>query len=375
MDGPQLHRDFSDAGGGAPRLRILVVDDDPSLRLLLRTTLAADEFELDEVASAEEASESARFRRPSVVLLDVTLPGIDGLAFCRQLTQAATYGRPTVILLTGADLSVAEARAAGAHAILRKPFSPLELLRLIDELRQDRTELVVGQAALDAEQLLVYARDLSSIIEVERSQRRLLQHAYRQAVVALANALEAKDPQTGLHAQRVRDYALTLTEAVDPGLLEDPSLEYGFLLHDVGKIGVPNEILNKRGPLTEDEWQLIRAHPTIGVQILSGVNLLEGHGIEVVRSHHERWDGGGYPARLAGPAIPLGARIFALADALDAMTSDRPYRRAMSWAAAGRGLEQQSGRQFDPAVVDAFRARERTLRRIRRELHEAALVA
>src|SRR5262249_8550775 len=150
----------------------------------------------DEVASAEEASESARFRRPSVVLLDVTLPGIDGLAFCRQLTQTATYGRPTVILLTGADLSDAEARAAGAHAILRKPFSPLELLRVIDELRGDRNELVVGEGAPDAEQLLVYARDLNRVIEAERNQRRLLQHAYRQTVVALANALEAKDPQT-----------------------------------------------------------------------------------------------------------------------------------------------------------------------------------
>src|SRR6266536_3139237 len=113
-----------------PRRRILVVDDDPSLRLLLRATLAADEFELEEVASAEEAGEAARFWRPSVVLLDVTLPGMDGLAFSRQLTQNSMYGSPTVILLTGAELTNADARAAGAHAILRKPFSPLELIRL-----------------------------------------------------------------------------------------------------------------------------------------------------------------------------------------------------------------------------------------------------
>jgi cyclic di-GMP phosphodiesterase len=375
MDGPQLQRDSSEVpipGAGAPRVRILVVDDDPSLRLLLRTTLAADEFQLEEVASAEEASESARFRRPAVVLLDVTLPGIDGLAFCRQLTRTAAYGHPTVILLTGAELSDAEARAAGAHAILRKPFSPLELLRLIDELPEDRNELLVGEGEPDAEQLLVYARDLSRVIEAERSQRRQLQRAYRETVVALANALEAKDRQTRLHAQRVQEYALTLTEAVDPGLLDDPSLEYGFLLHDFGKIGVPNEILNKPGPLTEIEWRLVQAHPTIGVQILSGVKLLDGQGIEVVRSHHERWDGDGYPDGRSGAEIPLGARIFALADTLDAMTSDRPYRRAVGWERATNEILAQTGRQFDPRIVRAFSIRERNLRRIFDEFTLAA---
>src|ERR671937_1478367 len=159
-----------------------------------RRILAADEFELEEVASAEEAGDAARFWRPSVVLLDVTLPGMDGLAFSKQLTRQPVYGNPTVILLTGAELTNAEARAAGAHAILRKPFSPLELIRLIDEVEEPSGELLVAEAEPDAEQLLVYARDLSRIIEVERAQRRLLQHAYRQTVAALADALEAKDP-------------------------------------------------------------------------------------------------------------------------------------------------------------------------------------
>jgi putative two-component system response regulator len=375
MDRPQLHRGSDSPtarGSGPPRRRILVVDDDSSLRLLLRTTLAADEFELEEVASAEEAGESARFWRPSVVLLDVGLPGMDGLAFCRQLTRGTAYGPPTVILLTGADLTNAEARAAGAHAILRKPFSPLELIRLIDGIDEDPGELVVGETELDAEQLLVYARDLSRMIDAERRQRRLLQHAYRQTVVALADALEAKDPQTGLHAQRVQHYALTLTEAVNPSLLDDPSLEYGFLLHDVGKIGIPNDVLEKPGSLTRAEWDLIRAHPTIGVEILSDVTFMQGQGIEVVRSHHERWDGKGYPNRLAGGDIPLGARIFALADALDAMTSDRPYRRALQWERAIDEILSENGRQFDPRVVKAFSIRERRLRRIFDELSVAA---
>ena len=356
----------------APRRRILVVDDDPSLRLLLRTTLAADEFELEEVASAEEAGDAARFWRPSVVLLDVTLPGMDGLAFSKQLTHQPIYGHPTVILLTGAELTNADAREAGAHAILRKPFSPLELVRLIDELEEPPKELLVGETERDAEQLLVYARDLSRMIEVERAQRRALQHAYRQTVAALADALEAKDPQTGRHAQRVQHYALTLTQAVDPALLDDPSLEYGFLLHDVGKIGVPNEVLEKPGPLSRPEWTLIRAHPTIGAEILGDVTLLQGQGIAVVQSHHERWDGGGYPAGLTREEIPLGARIFALADTLDAMTSDRPYRQALSWDEATEEILGQTGRQFDPQVVKAFSTRERRLRRIFSELSQAA---
>lgn len=181
MNEPQPH--------STTRRRILVVDDDPSLRLLLRTTLAADEFELEEVASAEEAGEAARFWRPSVVLLDVTLPGMDGLAFARQLSTQSVYDDPIVILLTGTDLTTAEARAAGAKAILRKPFSPLQLIRLIDELHESAPDLLVGESEPDAEQLLVYARDLSRIIEVERAQRRALQHAYRQTVAALADAL------------------------------------------------------------------------------------------------------------------------------------------------------------------------------------------
>src|SRR6266550_567642 len=332
METPQLYRDPWPPG----RRRILVVDDDPTLRLLLRVTLAADEFEIEEVASAEEAREVARFWRPAVVLLDVQLPGLDGLSFCRQLT-AGRNDPPAVILLTGTATAAAEAQKVGARAILHKPFSPLDLIALIDGLDATPTERLVSRSEGDAEQLLVYARDLSRIVEVERSQRRLLQHAYRQTVAALADALEAKDPGTGLHAQRVQHYAVALTEMVEPRLLDDASLEYGFLLHDVGEIGIGDQILNKPGPLSHAE----RA-------------LLEGEGLGVVRSHHERWEGGGYPAGLLGDSIPLGARIFALADALDAMTSDRPYRVALTWEKATDEILSHAGSQFDPKVVRAF---------------------
>ncbi len=181
MEKPQRHAQLLPPS----RRRILVVDDDPSLRLLLRVTLAADEFELEEVASAEEAHEVARFWRPSVVLLDVTLPGLDGLSFCRQLTNGGRSANPNVILLTGTSMTEAEAREAGARAILRKPFSPLELIGLIDRLGESPSELLVGRSEADGEQLLVYARDLSRLVELERMQRRLLQQAYRQTVAAL----------------------------------------------------------------------------------------------------------------------------------------------------------------------------------------------
>ena len=159
-----------------------------------------------------------------------------------------------------------------------------------------------------------------------------------------------------------------MTEAVDPTLLDDPGLEYGFLLHDIGKIAIPNHVLDKPGPLNPAEWQVMQTHPTIGAEILSDVTLLEGQGIDVVRSHHERWDGGGYPDGLAGADIPLGARIFALADALDAMTSDRPYRTALDWTRTTDEILAGNGRQFDPRVVRAFSLRERRLRRIFEEL-------
>jgi cyclic di-GMP phosphodiesterase len=344
------------------RRRVLVVDDDPALRLLLSETLAADAFEVRDVASAEEASDTARFWRPSVVLLDVTLPGMDGLAFCKQLADNPGYGSPKIVLLTGTELTTEEAQTAGAHALLSKPFSPLELVRLVEEADETAPDLAVG-AELDSEQLFVYARDLARMIEVERQQRRLLQEAYRQTVVALADALEAKDPHTGHHAQRVQLYALALTDAIDSSLLEDPSLEYGFLLHDFGKIAIPDETLDKPGPLTREEWAVMRLHPQLGADMLAGVTLLQGSGLDVVRHHHERWDGRGYPDGLARDAIPIGARIFALADALDAITSKRPYRDALPWEQAMGEIRNGAGHQFDPEVVQAFSSRERRLRR------------
>jgi ribonuclease P protein subunit RPR2 len=191
-------------------------------------------------------------------------------------------------------------------------------------------------------------------------------------VIALADALEAKDPVTGLHAIRVQRYATELVGGVDPRLLDDPSMEYGFLLHDVGKLGIPDSVLKKEAPLSWAERKLMQQHTLLGEAMLANVTLLDGAGLGVVRSHHERWDGSGYPDALAGDRIPIAARIFALVDAMDAMTTDRPYRPAQSWDTATDEILAQAGKQFDPRVVAAFAQREGRMRRISEELAEAA---
>jgi ribonuclease P protein subunit RPR2 len=352
-------------------VRLLLVDDDAAFRALLRTTFEAVDVEVDEAADARSAQARIMVARPDAIVLDVSMPGLDGVAFCAQLKSARATREIPVVLLTGSDIANDEsARAAGADALLLKPFSPLELLAVVERVAAGLHALPyrTGGKKRPDEQLLLYARDLRHLLELERGQRRLLQAAYHETVTALAGALESKDHGTGQHSQRVHRYAVELARVAAPEVVDDESVSYGFMLHDVGKIGIPDRILQKPGPLTPPERRLMETHTVLGEQLLRGVSFLRGTGLEVVRSHHERWDGNGYPDGRAGTEIPVAARVFAVADALDAMTSDRPYRRALSWAAAGRELAEQSGKQFDPAVVDAFRARERTLRRIRREL-------
>ena len=354
-------------------MHILLVDDDPAFRALLRTTFELVDIDVEEVDSAASAAVAICTSRPDVVVLDVWMPGMDGLAFCRKLKDDPRTRDIGVVLLTGAGEGTEQAaEEARADAFLRKPFSPLELLAVVERLAGGPRRLPFRTAADHPreEQLLLYARDLRHLLDIERGQRLLLQAAYRETVAALASALESKDTGTRAHSQRVQRYALELTRHVDPELADDPSAEYGFLLHDVGKIGIPDEILQTPGPLDERERRQMQMHTVLGEQVVGDVGFLQGEGVRVVRSHHERWDGAGYPDRLAGGAIPLGARIFAVADTLDAITSHRPYRDASSWQAARSEILSQSGRQFDPDVVDAFRECEPALREIQ---HEFAL--
>lgn len=352
-------------------MRILLVDDDAGLRALLRTTFEVFDIDVSEAESAAEAQRLVAVAPPDVVVLDVRMPGMNGLDFCRRLKADPATDGIAVVMLSGSDGGTPEAaEAAGADALMRKPFSPLQLLALVEQIAGARYGIPFRSARSDdpQEQLLLYARDLRHVLEIEKGQRALVQSAYRETVMALASALESKDTGTRAHSQRVQHYALELARSVDPELLDDPSTEYGFLLHDVGKIGIPDRILQKPRPLTPAEERLMRTHTVLGEQVLSSVAFFHGQGLRIVRSHHERWDGGGYPDGLAGRDIPLAARVFAVADALDAMTSDRPYRRARRWVDAGRELVQQSGRQFDPDVVRGFISSEKRLRSIRDSL-------
>jgi len=369
QEAPEL-RLVSEPAKSQRGLRLLVVDDDPGLRILLRTTFEVVDIEVDEADSADLAREKIADRQPDVVVLDVSMPGTDGLTFCRQLKADPATARIGVVLLTGSEGGTElAAQASGADAFLRKPFSPLELLNAVERVAGGLYEGPYRSAtAPPEEQLILYAQDLRRLLEVERGQRSLIQRAYRETVSALTGALESKDIGTGQHSQRVQKYAVELARGLQSSLLEDQSVEYGFLLHDIGKIGIPDSILQKKGSLSPSERRLLETHTVLGEQLMSGVALLQGQGLQVVRHHHERWDGAGYPDGIGELEIPLGARVFAVADALDAMTSDRPYRRAGTWAHAAAEIVRESGHQFDPQVVDVFRDQNQRLRRIHYEL-------
>jgi ribonuclease P protein subunit RPR2 len=350
-------------------MHLLLVDDDAGLRALLRATFDAFEVEIDEAENAAHATVLLEAKIPDAIVLDVHMPGESGIDLCRRLKGDPRTEAIPIVLLTGSVNEVV-AGEAGSDAVMLKPFSPLELLAVVERLVGGLygVPFRAQRARDDEEQLVLYARDLRHLLEIERGQRGLLEDAYRDTVVALTSALESKDMVTRAHSQRVQQYAVELSRTVSPDLLWEPSAEYGFLLHDVGKIGIPDSVLGKPSKLSASERSLMETHTVLGEQMLGGVSFLRGECTSIIRSHHERWDGRGYPDGLEGNDVPLGARIFAVADALDAMTSDRPYRSARSWKFARDEIVKGSGAQFDPLVVDAFRERDKALREIHHTL-------
>jgi HD-GYP domain-containing protein (c-di-GMP phosphodiesterase class II) len=219
---------------------------------------------------------------------------------------------------------------------------------LEDELGQRARE-----AAEKEQQLERYAADLRETFMQERARARELRRSYMLTVRALASAVEARDAYTGRHAERVAAYGMQIAAAAGMNLGDEPEIEFGFLLHDVGKVAVPDAILFKPGPLTPEERAIIQRHPVTGSEIVRDIDFL-GAARDVIRSHHERWDGTGYPDRLAGPDIPLSARAFAVADTLDALTTNRPYRRASSFPKARAIIVGDSGTHFDPEIIAAY---------------------
>jgi len=230
-------------------------------------------------------------------------------------------------------------------AVPDEPQAEIAALRLT--LERTRAEDAAKERELER-----YAADLRAASRRERQRSRELRDTYTATVRALSNAVEARDAYTAHHAERVAAYGADIAALCGLALAQEPQIEYGFLLHDIGKIGIADAILFKPGSLDADERHEMQRHPVIGEEIIREIEFLTP-ARAVVRHHHERWDGGGYPDGLAGEAIPLAARVFALADALDAITSDRPYRAARPLAAARAALRESEG-QFDPGILAAF---------------------
>lgn len=291
-----------------------------------------------QTTSAAEALESGRKAAPDVAIIDLGLSPDCGLVTTLHFLSPET--RIIVMSERGAPATgVIDALASGAVGAIYRDSSIEELSRaLMSSSRQ--TPSVPGETT--ALLLDSYLESLS-----DRRRRDLA------TIEALAAAVEVRDLGTGQHVRRVTSLASSCLEKIDTDLASNEEVQFGFTLHDVGKIGVPDAVLNKPGPLTDDEWKLMRQHPELGVKIVEPIGFSSAT-TDVILSHHERWDGSGYPFGLEREEIPVTARAFAVVDAFDAMTSDRPYRAAMSDPDALEIVQRESGTSFDPDVVDVL---------------------
>jgi putative nucleotidyltransferase with HDIG domain len=332
----------------ARRACILIVDDEQEVCHVLYELLC-ENYDCLLAASAEDALARLRAARVDVIVSDINMEGMSGLEMIPHVDALAPD--TTVILVSGAQTveSAIEALRAGAFDYVMKPF---DLLHVEAAVRRALEHTRLREAKRRYEN---YLEELVSerTAELDRTLA-TLEDSYRTTLKALAAALETRDRETHGHSERVVNFSLRLGRELNLKGDDLRALEFGALLHDIGKIGVPDAILHKPAQLCEAEWVKMRRHPVHGQQILQGIKFLEG-AARVVGQHHEKWDGTGYPAGLRGTDIDLNARIFAVADAFDAITSDRVYRCGRSYEVAVAELEEYAGRQFDPAVVAAFR--------------------
>ncbi|MDX6532045.1 MAG: cyclic di-GMP phosphodiesterase [Blastocatellia bacterium] len=327
--------------------RLLIVDDEVEVRGVLHDLLS-DSYECAEASSAEEALNQLRATDFELVISDITMSGMTGL---EMIPHVKVVSPDTVIVMISGMQTIESAINAlrlGAFDYLMKPF----------DLRQ--AEAAVARA-LEHHELVVAKRRYENHLEELVDQRTAeldqaldsLENAYRSTLRALTAALETRDAETHGHSERVVTFSLRLGREYGLTSAQMKALEFGSLLHDIGKIGVPDAILRKPAKLTDEEWVLMREHPMHGQQILRDIKFLEG-AAKVVAQHHEKWDGSGYPLGVKAEEINICARIFSVADAFDAITSDRVYRQGRPYEAAAQELNEWSGRQFDPKVVEAF---------------------
>jgi putative nucleotidyltransferase with HDIG domain len=328
--------------------RILVVDDEPHVRSMMGTTLERHGYDVQVASSGNEALETLDQNVFDLVLTDIVMQDGNGIAVLDRI-HAQQPQLPVVMVSAVHDISVAiDAMRRGAYDYLLKPFEREHLVNTV-------------QRALDYRQLLRenhnYQQNLEQVVrartEMLRQAMENLEHSYDVTLEALGDALDLKDSETEGHSKRVTAYTIALARAMGISPAEIKVIARGAFLHDIGKMAIPDEILRKPGKLTAKEQQIMREHCDRGYQMLRKIPFLAG-AAEIVFTHQEHFDGSGYPSGLLGSEIPIGARIFAVADTLDAITSDRPYRKARSFDAAREEILRCSGTQFDPAVVEVL---------------------
>ncbi len=337
-------------------VRMLIIDDEPNVLSVLDSLLSS-QYECQTATSAIEALEYLKKDNYDLVLSDIMMPGMSGLELLEEIGRLS---RETVVILISGNLNIQsaiEALRRGAYDYVTKPFNLEDVETAVRRALRHQSLLKANRQYEQHLQNLVNqgSKDLSVANGNLDLTLEKLSMNYRATLQALATALEARDVETRGHSERVVAYCLRLGKQL--GLADDDlsTLEHGALLHDIGKIGVPDAILLKRGALTEEEWNYMRRHVEYGAQIVRGVDFLEDAS-HIVAQHHEQFDGSGYPNKLAGEMICQGARIFAVADAVDAITSDRPYRKARSFEDAADELIRCAGSHFDPQIVKAFTA-------------------
>jgi putative two-component system response regulator len=345
--------------------RILIVDDESEITEIL-ADLLSETYLCSKAGTAEQALICLQEQEFELVISDITMPGMSGLDMIPHVKEISP--NTVVVMISGMQTveSAIGALRLGAFDYLMKPF----------DLRQ--VEAVVKRA-LEHHELIAakqrYENHLEELVEQRTVEldRALdsLEDAYRSTLRALTAALETRDSETHGHSERVVSYSLRLGREYGLSREEMKALEFGSLLHDIGKIGVPDSILRKPAKLTDEEWVRMKEHPLHGQQILRGIEFLQG-AARVVAQHHEKWDGSGYPLGLHEAEIDVCARIFSVADAFDAITSDRVYRRGKSYEAAAQELDEWAGRQFDPKVVEAFH---RVPKEDWEELHRLSLLS
>ncbi|HEV8383499.1 MAG TPA: HD domain-containing phosphohydrolase [Candidatus Acidoferrales bacterium] len=330
--------------------RILVVDDEDAIREVVSTLLDAKGYRCATAMNGKEALALLDSHVPDLVLSDIVMPEMDGMELLGRV-RARNHDVPIVMVTAMHDIAIAlEAIRRGAYDYILKPFERDQLYYAVNRALEHRRLVLENRR---------YQQELEDRV-AERTQQlqnavEELEQSYDYTLEALGGALDLKDAETEGHCQRVTAYTICIARAMNISGPELHHMARGAFLHDIGKMAVPDSILRKPGPLTPDEWQVIKRHCEIGHAMLRRIPFLK-EAAEIVLTHQERYDGSGYPSGLKGEEIPLGARIFAIADTLDAMISDRPYRKALSLAAAHEEIEKYSGTQFDPKAVEVFRS-------------------